>query len=110
MKALRVIAKRLNVLALVVIHQPRREVAALFDSLVLLTSNPGRMAYCGPMGEAPSYMKSCGYPVPPQANATDFYLDLLTPGAELDASDALVASFSVQQQPRLLEVVDEALA
>jgi len=108
-KALRVVAKRMNVLALVVIHQPRREVAALFDTLVLLTSNPGRMAYFGPMGQCPSYMESCGYPVPALASATDFYLDLLTPGAELDASDALVAAFASRQRPGLVQVVDEAL-
>jgi len=109
-KALRVVAKRMNVLTLVVIHQPRREVAELFDTLVLLTSNPGRMAYFGPMGEAASHMEICGYPVPAHASATDYYLDLLTPGAELDASDALVAAFATQQKPGLAGVIEEALA
>ena len=92
----------MNVLTLVVIHQPRREVAELFDTLVLLT-NPGRMAYCSPMGQASSYMETCRYPVPAHASATDFYLDLLTPGAELDASDVLVAAFATQQKPRLVK-------
>jgi len=110
MKALRVIAKRLNVLVLVVIHQPRREVARLFDTLVLLTSNPGRMAYCGPMAQASSYMAACGYPIPVQANPTDLYLDLLTPGAESDASDALVAAFATRQKPQLGQVVEQACA
>merc|ERR1719293_592460 len=95
-KALRVVAKRLNVLVVVVIHQPRREVAQLFDSLVLLTSNPGRMAHCGPMAQAAAYMAMCGYAFPAQANAVDFMMDLLTPGTEQDASSALVdASCSV---------------
>merc|ERR1719191_1597433 len=67
-KALRVVAKRLNVLVLVVIHQPRKEVAQLFDTLVLLTSNPGRMAYFGPMAEAPAYFATRGHPVPTHAN------------------------------------------
>jgi len=108
MKALRVIAKRLNVLVLVVIHQPRREVARLFDTLVLLTSNPGRMAYCGPMSKASSYMGACGYPIPDQTNPTDLYMDLLTPGAEFDASDALVAAFAQRQKPDIDLVVREA--
>lgn len=109
-KALRVIAKRLNVLILVVIHQPRREVGDLFDNLVLLTSNPGRMAYLGPMQHAASHMELCGHPVPSHANPTDFYLDLLTPGAELDASDALVQAFGELQAPGIEARVSAALA
>jgi len=110
-KGLRDIAKRMNVLVLVVIHQPRKEVARLFDTLMLLTSNPGRMTYCGPMEQAPSYLKSCGYPVPVHAsNPTDFYLDLVTPGTELDASEALVKQFHGRQRPELEAMVEEALA
>eukprot|EP00444_Apocalathium_aciculiferum_P055999 CAMPEP_0183602572 /NCGR_PEP_ID=MMETSP0371-20130417/181012_1 /TAXON_ID=268820 /ORGANISM="Peridinium aciculiferum, Strain PAER-2" /LENGTH=657 /DNA_ID=CAMNT_0025814667 /DNA_START=64 /DNA_END=2038 /DNA_ORIENTATION=+ len=138
-KALRVVAKRLNVLVLVVIHQRRKEVAKLFDTLVLLTSNPGRMAYCGPMAhrkevaklfdtlvlltsnpgrmaycgpmaQASSYISACGCPIPGHVNPTDLYLDLLTPGAELDVSDALVAAFAERQKPELDKIVDEAFA
>jgi len=98
-KALRVIAKRLNVLVFVVIHQPRMEVANVFDTLVLLTSNPGRMAFCGPMAEAPAYFAECGYPVPTHANPTDFFLDLLTPGTEQDATLALMEAFTAEQRP-----------
>merc|ERR1719342_602524 len=108
-KALRVIAKRMNVLVLVVIHQPRREVAELFDSLVLLTSGPGRMAYCGSMAQAPAYMESCGYVVPAHGSATDFYLDLLTPGTATDASSALVDAFASKQKSSLEALVEEAL-
>merc|ERR1719221_2290630 len=50
-KALHDIAKSVGVLILVVIHQPRPEVAQLFDTLVLLTSDPGRVCYMGPMGQ-----------------------------------------------------------
>jgi len=108
-KALRVVAKRLNVLVMVVIHQPRREVAELFDTLVLLTSNPGRMAYCGPMAEARAYMAACGHAVPAHASATDFFLDLLTPGTEHDASSALVDVFAAGQKPSLDAVVEGAV-
>lgn len=34
-----------------VIHQPRIEVAQLFDELVLMTANPGRAVYNGKMEE-----------------------------------------------------------
>lgn len=42
-------ARFYNVLVLVVIHQPRIEVAKLFDELLLMTSNPGRAVYNGRM-------------------------------------------------------------
>mmetsp|Transcript_132489 Transcript_132489/g.424063 ORF Transcript_132489/g.424063 Transcript_132489/m.424063 type:complete len:362 (-) Transcript_132489:353-1438(-) len=66
------------------------------------------MAYCGPMSKASSYVAACGYPIPDQANPTDLYLDLLTPGAEFDASDALVAAFTQRQKPDIDLVVKEA--
>jgi len=109
MKALRAISKRMNILVLVVIHQPRQEVADLFDTLVLLTSNPGRMAYLGPMEQAPSYFKSCEHPVPSHGNPTDFYLDLLTPGTKTDASSALVAAFNAKQKPAVESIVNDAM-
>lgn len=108
-KALRVIAKRLNVLVVIVIHQPRVEVAQLFDNLILLTANPGRMAYQGSMSEAALYMKNCGYEVPGHANPTDYYLDLLTPGAVLDASEELVQAFKERQEPDIFDLVKSAM-
>merc|ERR1719499_1583259 len=108
-KALRILAKRLGVLILVVIHQPRLEVAELFDTLVLLTSNPGRMAYLGPMASAQAYWREQGFPIPAHANETDFCLDLLTPGTSTDASSALVASFSERQKPELDASVEQSM-
>mmetsp|Transcript_14189 Transcript_14189/g.38983 ORF Transcript_14189/g.38983 Transcript_14189/m.38983 type:complete len:607 (+) Transcript_14189:55-1875(+) len=108
-KALRAIAKSLNVLILVVIHQPRIEVGQMFDKLVLLTSNPGRMSYFGPMDQAVAYMESCGRPVPQQVNPTDYFLDLVTPGVRLDASDHFVACFKEKLQPQLCDRVERAL-
>jgi len=100
-KALRVVAKRFGVTCLVVIHQPRHEVALLFDTLVLLTSNPGRMAYSGPMAEAKSYWEARGHPVPLNVNPTDFFMDLLTPETPLDRSTELVAAFKEVRKPSL---------
>merc|ERR1719401_47971 len=107
-KALRIVAKSLNVLVVVVIHQPRVEVAALFDTLVLLTSNPGRMAYFGPMHAVAPYLRTCGFEVPAHANPTDFFLDRATPGAQVDASAHLVEAFRSRQGPLIYAQVERA--
>jgi len=107
-KALRTVAKRLGAMCLVVIHQPRHEVAMLFDQLVLLTSSPGRMVYSGPMEQAQQYWRERGFPVPANINPTDYYLDLLTPGTQLDQSEAFVQAFKEVQKPILDERVDQA--
>jgi len=43
-----------GMLAFIVIHQPRPEVARLFDHCIMLTSKPGRCVYNGPMNEKPN--------------------------------------------------------
>eukprot|EP00405_Crypthecodinium_cohnii_P020824 CAMPEP_0206482538 /NCGR_PEP_ID=MMETSP0324_2-20121206/38929_1 /ASSEMBLY_ACC=CAM_ASM_000836 /TAXON_ID=2866 /ORGANISM="Crypthecodinium cohnii, Strain Seligo" /LENGTH=641 /DNA_ID=CAMNT_0053960495 /DNA_START=106 /DNA_END=2031 /DNA_ORIENTATION=- len=106
-RALRTIAKEQNVLMLVNIHQPRREVSALFDTLILLTPNPGRLVYFGSMADAPTYFEACGLPVPQGANATDYYLDLVTPGSDLDAAEALVTAYETRTAPDVARLVDE---
>lgn len=107
-KGLRIIAKRLAVLVLVVIHQPRPEVAKLFDTLVLMTSGPGRMTYFGPMADALSYIQDAGCRVPEHVNPADFLLDLVTPGSVHDSSEELAAVFHVRQRPAMLEEVTRA--
>jgi len=106
-RSLSSIVKQLNVLALVVIHQPRAEVVGLFDTLVLLTSNPGRVTYHGPMKQAPAYFGSLGFQLPAGVNPADAFLDLVTPGSCSDASDALAAAFQSAKAPALR---DEAAA
>jgi len=108
--ALRTLAKRLNVLTVVVIHQPRTEVVQLFDTLVLLTSNLGRMTYFGPMADAPAYMKGCGHSLPEDVNSTDWYLDLVTPGLAPDASGGLAEAFVARLKPGIEGLVELALA
>merc|ERR1719215_26331 len=107
-KALNVIAKRLSVLILVVIHQPRLEVAQLFDTLLLLTSGPGRVAYQGPMDGAVAYMGACGRPVPQYVNPTDYFLDLVTPGISTDASAMFVQAYRERLEPQILKRVAHA--
>jgi len=107
-KALNVIAKRLSVLILVVIHQPRLEVAQLFETLILLTSSPGRMVYQGPMDGAVAYMEACGRPVPQYVNPTDYFLDLVTPGIPTDASTLFVDTYRQRMEPPILKRVAHA--
>jgi len=108
-KALRIVTKRLGITCLVVIHQPRYEVTNLFDTLVLLTSNPGRMAYFGSMGGAEMFWSKCGYPVHQHMNPTDHFLDLLTPNMPQDQSSLLVTSFNEQLKPQLENQIDAVL-
>merc|ERR1712187_607666 len=80
-KSLKSMSVKWGVTILVVIHQPRVEVAKLFDHLILLTSQPGRVVYNGPMAEVVEHMEKVGHPVPAGANYMDHFLDLVTPGA-----------------------------
>jgi len=104
-RALRVVAKRLNVLVVAVFHQPCREAQDLFDSLILLTPNPGRMAYFGPMAEACSYFEACGFSAPPGVNSADFFLEILTPKEDMDIAVDLVSAFQTHQKPKIDKAV-----
>jgi len=104
-KALRLLAHRCNVTILVVIHQPRREVAKMFDHLLLLTSNPGRAVYNGPMHDAVAHWSMLGYPVPEFANPTDHFLDLVSPGVEGAHEDQFVQYYNQKIAPSVKETV-----
>ncbi|CAE7554138.1 abcG2 [Symbiodinium natans] len=78
-----------NILVFVVIHQPRIEVAKLFDELLLMTSGPGRAVYNGRMEDVIGYLHNVGFEVPVHANPLDFFMDLVTP----ERSDARVDTF-----------------
>jgi hypothetical protein len=93
---------RSNLLALlrqVVIHQPKQEVAALFDHLLLLTSEPGRIVYNGPMREAFQHYGAVGFPVPSFVNPADFYLDLVSPSYAGQQIEAFVSYYNRECAP-----------
>ena len=56
------------------IHQPRSNIVALFDQLVLLAR--GRAVYSGPFSSCQAYFDSIGYPCPPGFNIADYLVDL----------------------------------
>jgi len=107
---MRLVAHKLGVTLIVVIHQPRREVARLFDHLLLMTANPGRAVYNGPMREAVEYWARAGYPVPQYANPTDYFLDLVTPDARGAREESFVRFYEEHGGPVVDAKVREELS
>lgn len=56
------------------IHQPRSNIVALFDQLVLLAK--GKLIYGGQASTCQSYFESIGHACPPGFNIADFLIDL----------------------------------
>lgn len=108
-KVMRLLAKKFGITIIVVIHQPRIEVAKLFDDLLLFTAQPGRCVYNGPMDQAIAHWESVGYPVPHYSNPTDHFLDMVTPGAPGNQVDAFVSYFNEHKKRSIDTLVDEKL-
>ncbi|KAL1499710.1 hypothetical protein AB1Y20_011905 [Prymnesium parvum] len=109
-KRMKFFTKKMGVTILVVIHQPKQEVAALFDHLLLLTSEPGRVVYNGPMREAFAYYADVGHPVPSFVNPADFYLDLVSPSFAGQAIEQFVAYYNEHCAAAVLKQVDAQIA
>lgn len=56
------------------IHQPKSNIVALFDQLVLLAK--GRCVYSGPFDKCQRYFDKQGYPCPQGFNIADYLVDL----------------------------------
>ena len=56
------------------IHQPRSNIVALFDRLILLAR--GQAVYSGPFHQCQTYFDSIGYSCPPGFNIADYLVDL----------------------------------
>eukprot|EP00927_Polykrikos_kofoidii_P038109 TRINITY_DN32387_c0_g1_i1.p1 TRINITY_DN32387_c0_g1~~TRINITY_DN32387_c0_g1_i1.p1 ORF type:complete len:695 (+),score=82.60 TRINITY_DN32387_c0_g1_i1:44-2086(+) len=108
-KYMRLISHKFGVTILVVIHQPRYEAARLFDHLLLLTSNPGRAVFNGPMSDATSHLEQLGHAIPDGVNPTDFFLDLVTPGLPASCGDDLAEHYRSFCAPSIAEIVDQQL-
>ena len=72
-----------------VIHQPRKFIFDLFDSLILLGVG-GRMVYHGPTNQSLSYFNSLGYQLPQGESVADWLIDIssgrLEPDSDTDAN------------------------
>ena len=68
------LAKTYNRTVIFTIHQPRSNIVALFDQLVLLAK--GKTVYSGPFSSCQSYFDHIGYSCPPGFNIADYLVDL----------------------------------
>ncbi|OQO08533.1 hypothetical protein B0A48_06403 [Cryoendolithus antarcticus] len=68
------LVKTYNRTVVFTIHQPRSNIVALFDQLILLAQ--GRTVYSGPFGKCQDYFNSIGYTCPPGFNIADYLVDL----------------------------------
>lgn len=68
------LAKNYNRTVIFTIHQPRSNIVALFDHLVLLAK--GRAVYSGPYSSCQNYFDRIGYACPPGFNIADYLVDL----------------------------------
>jgi hypothetical protein len=68
------LAKTYNRTVIFTIHQPRSNIVALFDRLILLAS--GKTVYSGPFSTCQQYFDQIGYPCPPGFNIADYLVDL----------------------------------
>ena len=68
------LAKNYNRTVIFTIHQPRSNIVALFDHLVLLAR--GRTVYSGPFSSCQNYFDRIGYTCPPGFNIADYLVDL----------------------------------
>ena len=73
------------------IHQPRPDIFALFDTLLLMSS--GEVAYFGPRGEIAPYLGGAGVTIPGDVNPADFVVDLTYARDEERVVDQLVNSW-----------------
>ncbi|KAK7027255.1 FAD-dependent urate hydroxylase [Paramarasmius palmivorus] len=68
------LARDYNRTVIFTIHQPRSNIVALFDQLVLLAM--GKTVYSGEFSKCQDYLASIGRPCPPGFNIADYLIDL----------------------------------
>ncbi|KAK4507275.1 hypothetical protein PRZ48_001010 [Zasmidium cellare] len=79
------LVKSYNRTVVFTIHQPRSNIVALFDRLILLAE--GRTVYSGPFKECQSYFDNIGYACPPGFNIADYLVDLTMHATSHDEID-----------------------
>lgn len=73
------------------IHQPRSNIVALFDRLILLAQ--GKTVYSGPFAQCQTYFDSIGYECPMGFNIADYLVDLtMHAGSRHFVDDGTVAN------------------
>lgn len=59
-----------------VIHQPKIEILEKFTNVLLLGVG-GKTVYMGPAEDMATYFETIGFPLPPQMNPADYYMDVI---------------------------------
>ncbi|KAK5174480.1 uncharacterized protein LTR77_001560 [Saxophila tyrrhenica] len=67
---------KLGVTTIAIIHQPREQIFAGFDQLLLLAE--GQSVYSGPTEDVSSYFENLGFAFPQRANPADTLIDIIT--------------------------------
>ncbi|KAF1952088.1 hypothetical protein CC80DRAFT_423394 [Byssothecium circinans] len=75
MRLLKAISK-LGVTTITIIHQPREQIFAGFDNIMLLGN--GSMIYAGSTSSASTYFTSLGFDFPTRENPADIIMDIIT--------------------------------
>ncbi|EME48982.1 ABC transporter-like protein [Dothistroma septosporum NZE10] len=89
------LVKSYNRTVVFTIHQPRSNIVALFDQLLLLAQ--GRIVYSGPFRECQEYFDAVGYSCPPGFNIADYLVDLtMHATADIDSEDFDDTNFSAE--------------
>ncbi|KAK3382271.1 hypothetical protein B0T24DRAFT_5050 [Lasiosphaeria ovina] len=80
------------------IHQPRSNIVALFDRLILLAR--GKTVYSGPLHQCQDYFDHIGYSCPPGFNIADYLVDLtMHAGNTTSYDDGTVAADAASVGP-----------
>ncbi|KAF5374447.1 hypothetical protein D9615_009108 [Tricholomella constricta] len=85
------LARNYNRTVIFTIHQPRSNIVALFDQLVVLAM--GKLVYSGEYTKCQDYFTSIGQPCPPGFNIADFLIDM-TMHASMDSGENSTANVS----------------
>lgn len=84
------LARDFNRTVVFTIHQPRSNIAALFDQLILLAE--GKMVYSGPFSKCQDYFNHIGHPCPAGFNIADYLVDLTMHASRIESPTPTTAS------------------
>ncbi|PHH81110.1 hypothetical protein CDD80_2095 [Ophiocordyceps camponoti-rufipedis] len=85
------LAKNYRRTVIFTIHQPRSNIVALFDRLILLAQ--GKTVYSGPFAQCQTYFDTTGYECPPGFNIADYLVDLtMHAGTTMPMDDGTVTT------------------
>jgi hypothetical protein len=98
MKSLKHLVEKEGVTVVSVIHQPRKFIYDLFDSLILLGVG-GNMVYHGPTKEATAYFNRLHYSLPSGESVADWMVDISS--GRLEPDNQIAACKNLEGNPEL---------